>query len=107
MLFPAGLLWHPGEFLPATLCCPTLKAGRPNRLPASGLVDRSNISKPEVLINKSDKLDVRGLNRLRRTGTLPTVWIPPAEVRDQRDLLPDAHSAGAAADAAEEPVRSS
>jgi transposase len=37
-------------------------------------------------INKTDKLDVRGLNRLQRTGTLPTVWIPPAEVRDQRDL---------------------
>jgi transposase len=38
------------------------------------------------MINKTDKLDVRGLNRLQRTGTLPTVWIPPAEVRDQRDL---------------------
>jgi transposase len=37
-------------------------------------------------INKTDKLDVRGLNRLQRTGTLPTVWIPPAEIRDQRDL---------------------
>jgi transposase len=38
------------------------------------------------MINKSDKLDARGLNRLQRTGTLPTVWIPPAEIRDQRDL---------------------
>jgi len=38
------------------------------------------------MINKTDKLDVHGLNRLQRTGTLPTVWIPPAEVRDQRDL---------------------
>ncbi len=38
------------------------------------------------MINKTDKLDARGLNRLQRTGTLPTVWIPPAEVRDQRDL---------------------
>jgi transposase len=37
-------------------------------------------------INKTDKLDVRGLNRLQRIGTLPTVWIPSAEVRDQRDL---------------------
>src|SRR6059058_4954756 len=37
-------------------------------------------------INKTDKLDVRGLNRLQRTGTLPTVWIPPGELRDQRDL---------------------
>jgi transposase len=37
-------------------------------------------------INKTDKLDVRGLNRLQQTGTLPTVWIPPGELRDQRDL---------------------
>lgn len=28
-------------------------------------------------INKTDKLDVPGLNRLQRGGTLPTVWIPP------------------------------
>ena len=38
------------------------------------------------MINKTDKLDARGLNRLQRTGTLPTVWIPPAGLRDQRDL---------------------
>ena len=38
------------------------------------------------LINKTDKLDVHGLNRLQRTGTLPTVWIPPAELRDLREL---------------------
>lgn len=37
-------------------------------------------------INKTDKLDVRGLNKLQRTGTLPTVWIPPGEVRDKREL---------------------
>ena len=37
-------------------------------------------------INKTDKLDARGLNRLQRTGTLPTVWIPPGKVRDQREL---------------------
>src|SRR5215468_5795685 len=37
-------------------------------------------------INKTDRLDVRGLNRLQRSGTLPTVWIPPGELRDQRDL---------------------
>jgi transposase len=39
------------------------------------------------MINKTDKLDARGLNRLQRAGTLPTVWIPPGELRDQRDLL--------------------
>lgn len=37
-------------------------------------------------VNKTDKLDARGLNVLQRTGTLPTVWIPPADVRDKRDL---------------------
>jgi len=37
-------------------------------------------------VNKSDKLDARGMNRLQRAGTLPTVWIPPAEVRDAREL---------------------
>jgi transposase len=37
-------------------------------------------------INKTDKLDAKGLNLLQRAGTLPTVWIPPGELRDQRDL---------------------
>jgi len=37
-------------------------------------------------INKTDKLDARGLNKLQRTGTLPTVWIPPSQIRDQREL---------------------
>lgn len=38
-------------------------------------------------INKTDKLDNRGMNRLQRVGTLPSVWIPPAELRDKRELL--------------------
>lgn len=38
------------------------------------------------LINKSDKLDVHGFNRLQQNGTLPTVWIPPAPLRDLREL---------------------
>jgi hypothetical protein len=33
-------------------------------------------------INKTDKLDARGLNRLQRTGTLPAVWIPRSALRD-------------------------
>src|SRR6185436_19666597 len=37
-------------------------------------------------INKTDKLDAKGLNLLQRAGTLPTVWIPPGELRGQRDL---------------------
>ncbi len=28
------------------------------------------------MLNKTDRLDVRGLNRLQRTGTLPVVWTP-------------------------------
>ncbi len=38
------------------------------------------------LINKTDKLDVHGLNRLQRNGTLPTVWIPPGPLRELREL---------------------
>jgi len=38
------------------------------------------------LINKTDRLDTHGMNRLQRHGTLPTVWIPPAELRDLREL---------------------
>lgn len=38
------------------------------------------------MINKTDSLDVHGLNRLQRNQTLPTVWIPPAELRDLREL---------------------
>lgn len=37
-------------------------------------------------INKTDKLDARGLALLARNGTLPAVWIPPGELRDQREL---------------------
>lgn len=38
-------------------------------------------------INKTDKLDVYGMATLERNGTLPRVWIPPAALRDQRELL--------------------
>lgn len=37
--------------------------------------------------HKSDKLDALGLAILLRNGTLPEVWIPPAELRDQREML--------------------
>jgi transposase len=40
-----------------------------------------------AMVNKTDRLDARGLNRLQRTGTLPTVWIPPGELRDKRELF--------------------
>lgn len=38
------------------------------------------------MINKTDKLDVHGLNTLQRNGTLPTVWVAPAPLRDLREL---------------------
>ncbi len=38
-------------------------------------------------INKTDKLDANGLAMLSRNGTLPTVWIPSGELRDQRELV--------------------
>ncbi len=34
------------------------------------------------MINKTDKLDARGRNRLQRAGILPEVWIPWGELRD-------------------------
>jgi hypothetical protein len=40
-----------------------------------------------AMVNKTDKLDARGLNRLQRTGTLHTVWIPPGVLRDKRELF--------------------
>ncbi len=39
------------------------------------------------LTHKTDKLDAQGLAILLRNGTLPEVWIPPSELRDQRELL--------------------
>lgn len=38
------------------------------------------------LINKTDKLDAHGMNRLQRNHTLPTVWIPPGALRELREL---------------------
>src|SRR3984893_4741435 len=39
------------------------------------------------LTNKTDRLDAKGLAILLRNGPLPEVWIPPSELRDQRELL--------------------
>ncbi|HSB14388.1 MAG TPA: IS110 family transposase [Bryobacteraceae bacterium] len=38
-------------------------------------------------VKHTDKVDARGLAMLLRNGTLPEVWIPPAELRDERALL--------------------
>ncbi len=37
--------------------------------------------------HKTNERDAQGLAMLLRTGTLPKVWIPPAELRDQREML--------------------
>ena len=37
-------------------------------------------------IHKTDKLDADGLATLLHNGTLPSVWIPPGELRDEREL---------------------
>jgi transposase len=37
-------------------------------------------------VNKTDKLDARGLATLLHLGSLPIVWLPPHEVRDEREL---------------------
>ena len=38
------------------------------------------------MVDKSDRLDARGLGILQRTGTLPEVWIPSGEIRDKGEL---------------------
>jgi transposase len=61
-----------------------------DEIEAAGLVPRLvHPRKAKVMMamtNKTDKLDVHGLNRLQRNGTLPTVWIAPGPVRDLREL---------------------
>ena len=37
-------------------------------------------------INKTDKLDATGLATLIHLGSLPIVWLPPGEIRDEREL---------------------
>jgi len=36
--------------------------------------------------NKTDKLDAMDLATLVHLGSLPTVWLPPSEIRDEREL---------------------
>lgn len=61
-----------------------------DEIEAAGMLPRLvNARKAKLMIgnyNKTDKLDAKGLNLLQRTGTLPAVWIPPADLRDRRDL---------------------
>lgn len=56
----------------------------------AGMVPKlTNAHKAKLMlgcVNKTDKLDARGLNRLQQAGTLPTVWIPDGLTRDSREL---------------------
>lgn len=80
------------------------EAGTPVAVEASGgwywFVDRLEQSGLDVRLvhpleakkrmggrNKTDRLDALGLAMLLRNGTLPEVWIPPAQLRDLRGLL--------------------
>lgn len=62
-----------------------------DEIEASGMIPQLVHARKAKLMmgqtNKTDRLDVRGLNRLQRAKTLPTVWIPPMELRDLRELL--------------------
>ena len=62
-----------------------------NEIEAAGMVPQLVHARKAKLMmgltNKTDRLDAQGLCRLQRTGTLPTVWIPPMELRDVRELL--------------------
>ncbi len=49
----------------------------------------ANPAKAKVMmgnVHKTDKLDAQGLATLQYLGKLPSVWIPPAETRDEREL---------------------
>ena len=37
-------------------------------------------------VNKTDKLDAKGLATLLRLNSLPHVWLPPGKTRDGREL---------------------
>lgn len=61
-----------------------------DEIEAAGMVPRLVHARKAKLmmgmVNKTDKLEARGMNRLQRMGTLPTVWIPGAELRDKREV---------------------
>ncbi len=61
-----------------------------DEIEAAGMVPKLvHARKAKLLMgsyNKTDRLDVRGLNHLQRVGSLPEVWIPPGEIRDKRDI---------------------
>lgn len=57
---------------------------RAGHVPALAHAAKSKLMMGQV--NKTDKLDANGLAVLLRNGTLPSVWIPRGQLRDQREL---------------------
>ncbi len=61
-----------------------------DEIEASGCVPYlTNALKAKLMmghVNKTDKLDGDGLALLQYNGTLPSVWIPPMDLRDEREL---------------------
>ena len=54
--------------------------------PADGESRRQTANPQYLRLPRQPSTLPRGLNRLQRTGTLPTVWIPPRQLRDLREL---------------------
>jgi len=50
------------------------------------LVNPHEAKKRRGKTDKTDDIDVHELNILQRCGALPTIWIPPRKIRDQREL---------------------
>jgi len=61
-----------------------------DEIEASGCIPQlTNAWKAKLMmgnVNKTDKLDSYGLALLLHNGTLPTVWIPTSQLRDEREL---------------------
>jgi transposase len=61
-----------------------------DEIEGSGCVPKmAHAAKAKVMmgnVNKTDKLDAHGLATPERLGSLPTVWLPPGDLRDERDL---------------------
>jgi transposase len=61
-----------------------------DEIEASGCIPLlAHAAKAKVMmgnVHKTDKLDAHGLATLLYLGKLPSVWIPPTDVRDEREL---------------------
>ena len=60
-----------------------------NEIEASGCVALlTHAAKAKVMmgnVNKTDKLDAKGLAKILHLESLSTLWLPPGEIRDERE----------------------